>query len=163
MGPFQKYLIFILFCKFLQVKRISELSALLDQGNENRNVRHQEKEASVTKMIFTIVILFIFCNGFESIVWILASQEKISLDLFQDYLRPVADLLMIINSSVNICIYGYFNKKFKEKFTEMYLRHFWKKQNYSTSVTTEYTFNISLNPINASADPTAITKETTQD
>lgn len=72
-------------------------------------------------MVFAIVGVFVFCNAFESIVWILASQEKISLDLIQDYLRPLGDLLMIINSSVNICIYGYFNYHFKEKFLEMYL------------------------------------------
>ena len=103
------------------MRKIFSLSAEFNQGRMNE--RQQAQEARVTKMTITIVAVFVFCNAFESIVWILASQEMISLDLVQNYLRPLADLLMTINSSVNIVIYSYFNKEFKEKFWEMYLKN----------------------------------------
>ena len=103
-------------------------------GMDNLNERHQKQEARVAKMTFTIVGVFVFCNAFESIVWILASLGNLSLDVVQDYLRPLADLLMTINSSINICIYSYFNKQFKEKFWDMYLQWFCKKEEKSVVI-----------------------------
>ena len=44
------------------------------------------------------------------------------LDIVQDYLRPCADLLMVINSSVNIVIYCVFKRDFCEKVRQLYFR-----------------------------------------
>ena len=72
-------------------------------------------------MISTVVIVFVLCNSFESIVFILSSQELISIGVVQEYLRPLADLLLVINSGINVAIYCGFNSDFREKFVQMYL------------------------------------------
>ena len=87
----------------------------------NVSDKKKELEARLASMISTVVIVFILCNSFESIVFILSSQELISIDLVQDYLRPLADLLLVVNSGVNVAIYCGFNSDFREKFVQMYL------------------------------------------
>ena len=84
-------------------------------------------ETRLTKMITVIILVFIICNSFESGIFILSSLDLIQLDLVQHYLRPLADLLMVINSSVNVVIYCSFNSEFHDKFYEMYIRQFWQK------------------------------------
>ena len=73
-------------------------------------------------MISVIVMIFAVCNSFESIVFILSSQEILSLDFVQEYFRPLSDLLMVINSSINVFIYCAFRKEFREKFVELYFK-----------------------------------------
>ena len=41
------------------------------------------------------------------------------LDVVQSYLRPISDLLMVVNSSVNVVIYVTFKKDFKEKMYDL--------------------------------------------
>ena len=53
-------------------------------------------------------------------------QTFILGDVVQDFLRPLADLVMVFNSSVNVIIYCIFNRAFREKFIEMYF--FWCKK-----------------------------------
>ena len=88
-------------------------------GNVSDNKK--ELEARLASMISTVVIVFVLCNSFESIIFILSSQELISIGLVQEYLRPLADLLLVINSGVNVAIYCGFNSDFREKFVQMYL------------------------------------------
>ena len=87
----------------------------------NVSDKKKELEARLASMISTVVIVFILCNSFESIVFILSSQELISIDVVQEYLRPLADLLLVVNSGVNVAIYCGFNSDFREKFVQMYL------------------------------------------
>ena len=87
----------------------------------NKSDKKKELEARLASMISTVVIVFILCNSFESIVFILSSQELISIDVVQEYLRPLADLLLVINSGINVAIYCGFNSDFREKFVQMYL------------------------------------------
>ena len=87
----------------------------------NVSDKKKELEARLALMISTVVIVFILCNSFESIVFILSTQELISIGLVQEYLRPLADLLLVINSGVNVAIYCGFNSDFREKFVQMYL------------------------------------------
>ena len=53
----------------------------------------------------------------------------LSLDTVQNYLRPIADFLMVFNSSINVVIYCIFKKEFREKFSQLYLQCSWKKKN----------------------------------
>ena len=103
---------------YLQVKKIHRQVASF---SGNKSDKKKELEARLASMISTVVIVFILCNSFESIVFILSSQELISIGLVQEYLRPLADLLLIINSGVNVAIYCGFNSDFREKFVQMYL------------------------------------------
>ena len=89
--------------------------------------RH-DVESKLAIMISSIVSVFVVCNSFESIVFILSSQEILSLNIVQDYLRPFADFLMIINSSVNVIIFCIFKKEFRNKFFQMYVQCNWKRK-----------------------------------
>ena len=77
-------------------------------------------EVRLAIMISTIVLVFIVCNLFESLVFIFHIQEILPLDVFQNFLRPMADFLMVINSSANIVIYCSFKTEFREKFFQLY-------------------------------------------
>ena len=101
-----------------KVKKIHRLSASLGEKKDDRH----DIELRLAAMISTIVMVFVVCNSFESIVFILTSQEMLPLDIVQDYLRPCADLLMVINSSVNIVIYCVFKRDFREKLLQLYFR-----------------------------------------
>ena len=65
-------------------------------------------------------MIFAVCNSFEAIVFILSLQKKVNLNIVQNYLRPISDLLMVVNSSVNVIIYVVFKKDFKEKLYALY-------------------------------------------
>ena len=52
-----------------------------------KNVDRRETEVKLAVMVTTIVSVFVVCNSFESIVFILHIQEMLPLDIFQDYLR----------------------------------------------------------------------------
>ena len=99
-----------------QVRRIHRFTASLgEKTNERREI-----EARLASMISIIVTIFAVCNSFEAIVFILSIQKKVNLDVVQNYLRPISDLLMVVNSSVNVIIYVVFKKDFKEKLYALY-------------------------------------------
>ena len=110
------------------------------------NASHDKKEKQMLISVILIVAIFTVCNCFESILFILAHQGLLaSLDNFWDYLRPTANFLMVLNSSVNSLIYGICNKTFRNKFSDIFLSRFKKKsedqsgielQSRKTSVTT---------------------------
>ena len=105
-----------------KVKRIHGLTASLGEKTYDR----RDTEIRLATMISTIVVIFVVCNSFESIIFILHIQEILPLDVFQTYLRPFADLLMVTNASINVILYCIFKKEFKEKFWQLYIRCNWK-------------------------------------
>ena len=82
--------------------------------------QRQSMEARITKMSIIIVIIFVVCNSFESILFILHSQEILRRDVVQDYLRSIGDVLMVFNSSVNAIIYGAVSSKFRATFLQIF-------------------------------------------
>merc|ERR1719273_3126056 len=98
----------------------------MESVSGQRAKHQQETEARLLKMMISIVVVFVICNSFESIVFILASLDLIELGTVQAYLRPLADLLMVLNSSVNVALYCGFNTEFRKKFVELYIRCQWR-------------------------------------
>ena len=127
-----------------QVKRIRGLVEEIGLGNE-ANRKQQEIQKRLTKMITTIVLVFIICNSFESVIFILSSLNLIELDLVQNYLRPLADFLMVINSSVNVVIYCSFSSDFRNKFYNTYIEYFLQKSRPKGTETIQE--NISMHQI----------------
>ena len=82
--------------------------------------QRQSMEARITKMSIIIVIIFVVCNSFESILFILHNQEILRRDVVQDYLRSIGDVLMVFNSSVNAIIYGAVSSQFRAKFLQIF-------------------------------------------
>ena len=92
------------------------------------NASHDKKEKQMLISVILIVAIFTICNSFESILFILAHQGCLSsLDIFWDYLRPTANFLMVLNSSVNSLIFGICNTTFRNKFADIFLSRFKKK------------------------------------
>ena len=93
--------------------------------SKNATLKHlqsqsQSMEARITKMSIIIVIIFVVCNSFESILFILHSQEILRRDVVQDYLRSIGDVLMVFNSSVNAIIYGAVSSQFRDTFLQIF-------------------------------------------
>jgi len=102
-----------------EVRRINEMSASL--ANKRKTVKQKAKEARLTTMISLIVAIFIVCNSFESLMFIFDSLGLIPRNIVEDFLRPFADFLIIVNSSMNVVIYNIFNESFRKLFCKLYL------------------------------------------
>ena len=94
---------------------------------EEKAKSQNSKEAGLAIMICLIVAIFVICNSFECLMFILSSQGVIPKDITEDYLRPLADLLIVVNSSVNVFIYTMFSETFRKRFFELYIQPWWKK------------------------------------
>ena len=77
-------------------------------------------EFRITMMTVVIVVIFMVCNSFESLLFILHSQDLLYRNIVEDYLRPICDVLMIFNSSVNVINYGTVSSQFRAAFYEMF-------------------------------------------
>ena len=83
----------------------------------------EKKEKQILISVILIVATFTLCNSFESVLFILAHQGCLSsLDIFWDYLRPTANFLMVLNSSINSLIFGICNKTFRTKFIDVFCK-----------------------------------------
>ena len=83
-------------------------------------MKRQAMEFRITLMTIAIVVIFVVCNSFESLLFILRSQDLLYRNIVEDYLRPICDVLMIFNSSVNVIIYGTVSSQFRAAFYEMF-------------------------------------------
>ena len=90
-------------------------------GNKGKTDKQKAQEARLATMISLIVAIFIVCNSFESLMFIFDSLGLIPRNIVEDFLRPFADFLMIVNSSVNFVIYNIFNESFRKLFCKLYL------------------------------------------
>ena len=90
-------------------------------GNKGRTNKQKAQEARLTTMISLIVAIFIVCNSFESLMFIFDSLGLIPRNIVEDFLRPFADFLIIVNSSMNVVIYNIFNESFRKLFCKLYL------------------------------------------
>ena len=90
-------------------------------GNKGKTNKQKAQEARLATMISLIVAIFIVCNSFESLMFIFDSLGLIPRNIVEDFLRPFADFLMVVNSSMNVVIYNIFNESFRKLFCTLYL------------------------------------------
>ena len=91
----------------------------------NRQVNHerqqlstiQKREISLAVMILIVVAVFFVCNTMALIINILEINGSSSII---DFLTPVSNLLVTINSSANFVIYCIFGKKFQRLLLNMF-------------------------------------------
>ena len=76
----------------------------------------QATERRLTYQCITIVLVFVICNSFYMIYYILRHQLNECTDL---YIHSTARIFAIINSSVNVIIYIVFNSQFRETFVSI--------------------------------------------
>ena len=80
----------------------------------------KKHEKRLTIMMMVIVLVFGICNSFYGAYYIFRDQ-KLICDIQKTYLYPTACVFLVLNSSVNVLIYGTFNKKFKSVFMSLFL------------------------------------------
>ena len=84
----------------------------------NKPKLHQRK---LTIMAMVLVTVFVICNSFYSIYFILRGLKIISSKAtVSQYLYPIACLFTVLNSSVNVIIYGIFDMKFRRVFLSLF-------------------------------------------
>ena len=81
-------------------------------------VEKSSRERKLTWMMFCVVILFIFSNA-SLMSYILIGTKSISEETYT-ILHPISSLLFVVNSSANLFIYLYFNKKFRDNFIRIF-------------------------------------------
>ena len=106
--------------------------------------RNQRQERKMALMMMTIVIVFVTCNIFSSIVWYLFFNFDMTkvCQFTVAYLWSTSLLLETLNSSVNVIIYAVFNKKFRILFVEMFCSCFRKKEQLKGPVRTSGRFTL---------------------
>ena len=82
------------------------------------------RERRLTIMGVILVVIFVCCNSFYMIYYIMEGldlKDNVLLWRANDmYIHSTARVFAIINSSVNVFIYGAFNKKFKDTFLSLF-------------------------------------------
>ena len=76
----------------------------------------QSEQKKITIMIIVVVGVFLVCNTFDCIWWILYSLKVKLPDMF----FCVSIFTKMLNSSVNVIIYASFGKKFRDSFSELF-------------------------------------------
>ena len=104
--PFLSLAVFNLLI-FLEIRRASARRAMLST--------QEKKEHNLATMFLVVVLVFFICNMLPLVVNILEVVEKTNQKLIQ-----VSNLLVNINSSVNILIYCTFGNKFKTVFMQIF-------------------------------------------
>ena len=114
------------------MKTINRQTMKILSGDASKAKRMKQQERNLTWMGITIVIIFVICNSFYVIYYILKSTGIMST-FDKLYLHSTARFFAIMNCSVNIIIYCYFNTKFRETLVSLFRPAKLQKQNSSSS------------------------------
>ena len=86
---------------------------------ETTGIDNASKERRLTMMMFSVVGLFLISNTMVHLSTILYSEYVISFDT-HNILRPFYTLFQVMNSSVNIFFYVYFNTTFRQNLISLF-------------------------------------------
>ena len=78
--------------------------------------QRQQNDNNVTVVLIIVIVVFVVCQIPAFIGYALLGARSENSTLCGDnrfYLRPVADMLIVLNSAVNFVIYVIFNKRFR--------------------------------------------------
>ena len=110
---------------YIQLRKINEEANKVLSGAAAKN---KYLERRLTIMSIKIVVVFTVCNSFYVIYKILNSQTMLR-NFDKQYLHSTARIFAIINSSVNVIIYGVFNSKFRETFCSLFCKRSARNEN----------------------------------
>ena len=97
--------------------QIRELNNTMEKLTEIPVSRKTEMRA--TKKILAVIGVFFLCNSFIGIFGIIA-KTALSNSHSRIILTDVSILLLVLNCSVNVIIYGIFDLKFRQIFLELF-------------------------------------------
>ena len=58
----------------------------------------EKMEARMATMMLVIVVIFVVCNSFQNVTYILKNQKVIDKGFYYNYLGPIRNVLVGINS-----------------------------------------------------------------
>ena len=141
------YLNFNIYIKFKQFQRRQPSLRLANNAPTERQLKVRKREKDMvqqTRILFVIVILFVLSHVLRITLNI---EEFITLEdsnkakdngciwiIFWTYLAaPISHILLLINSSVNLFIYCYFNQSFRDVLVS-WLRTIFKKLTFRRKI-----------------------------
>ena len=101
------------------MKTINRRTMKILSGDASKVKRMKQQERNLTWMGITIVIIFVICNSFYVIYYILKSTGIMST-FDKLYLHSTARFFAIMNCSANIIIYYYFNTQFRKTLVSLF-------------------------------------------
>ena len=112
----------ILMLKF-QIRKVSGM---------DRGIKLDDKEMALVSIV--IVLVFVTSNFLQNLYFVLRNNHVISKDTdFASILYPTSCVLTVINSSVNVIIYGILDMKFKKSFLSLFWKQKAKERSRNTS------------------------------
>ena len=104
---------FLWIFNFFQFKKFDNLR--IRRKNSMTTIKPKLYERNLTNMAMFLIAVFVFCNSFICVYFILRGTKILAWDHpASDYLYPTACVLTVVNSSVNVIIYGFFNTEFRQ-------------------------------------------------
>ena len=95
----------------------------MNASTMERETKLDDKEMALVSVV--IVLVFVTSNFLQILYFVLRNNNVISKDTdFANILYPTSCVLTVINSSVNVIIYGILDVKFKNSFLSL----FWKQK-----------------------------------
>ncbi|ELT93072.1 hypothetical protein CAPTEDRAFT_225752 [Capitella teleta] len=119
----------LLILTVLNICLIRTLKELKRKRQEMQSLR-QQQDNNVTFVLIIVVVVFIVCQVpalVTQILWSVLPDEERDCGGFQFYFSKVSNMLVLLNSSVNFCIYFLFNTRFRQ-----ILMHCCGRQNYQS-------------------------------
>ena len=106
-----------------QIRKVSGNASTME-----KEIKLDDKEMALVSI--TIVMVFVASNFLQNLYFVLRNEQLISKDTdFANLLYPTSCVLTVINSSVNVIIYGILDMKFKKSFLSL----FWKQKEQERS------------------------------
>ena len=83
------------------------------------NLNFDEKKMTIMSLV--LVLVFVNCNSFYCLYYLLRGQKVMTkTDPLSRYLYSTAYVLTVLNSSVNVIIYGILDMKFWKSFLSLF-------------------------------------------
>ena len=92
----------------------------------NIHERRRKEENQMAIMLTVIVAVFLTCNIFGTIVWLLFNFFDMC-QTFISYLWTTSIFLQTVNSSSNVIIYATLSRKFRKNFVQLFFPSFMQK------------------------------------
>ena len=91
------------------------------RGSKMKTINPKSYQKKVTKMSLGLIFVFVFCNSFLQIYFILLGSKILApKDIRSIYLYPTACVFTILNSSINVIFYSIYNPEFKTTFVRLF-------------------------------------------
>ena len=109
-------------CKSIRQQNYEIRDALGEDFSLSNHIRRRDDENSMTKVLIAIVIVFLICHGLRTFVQIFLGACELNTQCGGIEWHPIilsfSNFFIILNSSINIVIYGFVCRSFRKKCSE---------------------------------------------